>query len=234
VEVEFYLENDFGRCRPANSCCAGAEIPGSPFVAGLRQLLERADEAAHAAPEAKDLPADHAGVAEPEIELLSEPERMAEEPAQEDWEIPSSYAAPPVPESAKTAAMPPAATVAPESVFSSDQKPTLPAGAVPPAAHRPPIAEPIGPADGPKAILDDLAAELASTLDSLAPSAASSASVLAGAAASPTGRKVAADLSGLLEEMDGADALRRAKKMILRRTIISVWPSARWDYWTNL
>ena len=211
VEVEFYLENDFLDEARQTVAALERKYPGSPFVAGLRQLLEPADEAAHAAPDGKGLSGGQAGIAERQIEILSEPGLMAEEPAQGDWEIPSISTAPRAPGPATTAAVAHAGAVPSESVFSTDDKAAIEDGVSPPAVHRLPSEEPIVPAGGPSAALDDLAADLASTLDSLLPSVALPPPDFAGTAPPSAGPELATDLSGLLEEMEGPEEVAANK-----------------------
>jgi tetratricopeptide (TPR) repeat protein len=227
IEVEFYLENGF--VDEARQAVAALEekYPGSSFVAELRQRLDaKVGEAPPAEPPVQVAPVeevvaaepsvefelpDEPSLAEPQIEIVEEepepapspqPAPVAEEPAHEEWELPTSYAV--TPEA--------------EPVSEPEAPPPAPGFAAPPAAYEPVAEEPVAAEIGGMDMLGDLAGDLASSLDGLttspeAPLPTPAASPMH-AAAPPAGpAQGAAQLSGLLAEMEepGAAAAEAAR-----------------------
>ncbi len=218
IEVEFYLENGF--VEEARQAMAEIEekYPGSPFVAELRQRFdERAagapptqpraegppvDETVIAKPPAESEPANEAqpaepptegAPAEPEVGSLPEPVLMAQEPENEEWELPTSYATP--------------QAVVPPPVTQSE---------APASAHQLVIEESVATKNGGAGMLGDLAGDLASSFEGLATppgtrSAAPAASSMTTAPASPPPAQGVEQLSGLLAEMEESGAAAAAK-----------------------
>jgi len=232
IEVEFYLENDLvDEARQAVAVLEEKYL-GSPVVAELRRRLdERAGEAPPEELQAQVAPVDDVVVAEPpaEVELAGEappaepptevvqaepevgpspePAPAAEEPAQEEWELPTSYAVVPPPGPAMD-------LVVPSPVTGPAAPPQVAEFATPPPAHERVVEEPVAAEGGGIDLLRDLVGDLASSLDGLAASAeaalvTSAASPMAVAPPPEGPAEGAAQLSDLLEEMEepgGADA----------------------------
>jgi len=232
IEVEFYLENDFVDEARQTVAELEEKYPGSPLVTELRRLLdertggapsaqphtsaEHADEVVAAEPPAEFELEDEVGLAEPPIEVVqTEPEvepppeaapeaveptpLVVEEPAPEEWELPTSYAVTSQPESAK----PP---VVPSPMAGPEAPPLVAKFATPPPAHEPTAEESDSAANGGMDMLGDLADDFASSLDGLtaadAPFPVPVAALKAAAPPPPGPAQGAAQLSGLLAEME--------------------------------
>jgi tetratricopeptide (TPR) repeat protein len=197
VEVNFYIENGF--VDEARKAVATLEekYPGNKSVAELRQHVEERTAPASAGEAAVEVvPEAPAAPSEPE------PAAVAEEPATEEWELPSSFAA-------STAPPPAMEPPSPAPVEKHLQEPLdwpmspPPAETPTPPHSEPAVEEPAAVESGGRELLDDITGDFASTLDGLTGS-----DKLAGAgpkAATSTFRasgQVAEQLSGLLAEMD--------------------------------
>ena len=200
IEVEFYLENSF--FDEARQAVAALEekCPGSPLVAELRQRL---DEQTHAASTGEPFepvaPTDGALKPEPPGPVVQTkptlvpppaPAPLEDEPALEEWELPTNYAVPSQPPPATGSAVPPPA-MKPEA--------PLAAAAPPPSGREPAVKEPATAKGGGMEMLGGLTEDLASTLDKVAGPAASPA---VQGAPPPDPSQGVAQLSGLLAEME--------------------------------
>jgi tetratricopeptide (TPR) repeat protein len=230
IEVEFYLENGFVEEARRTMAALEEKYPRSLFVAELRkQVNERLGEAPPGEPAAQVAHVEEVITAEPpaEIEVVdqapggespeevvvvepAEPEvEVPREPAQEEWELPTSYAATAEPEPAKV-------PVEPVSVPEPEAQPQVANVETPPPApeSEPVVEEPVAAESAGMDMLGDLAGDFASTLDGIAeaspPNAA--ASPMGSAPSANTGQG-ASQLSGLLAEMEepGGDAAAAAK-----------------------
>jgi hypothetical protein len=118
---------------------------------------------------------------------VPQPAPVAEEPAHEEWELPTSYAV----------------TLEPEPAVDHGAPHPVKKPEAPPPAHEP---EPVAAQSGGMDVFGDFAQDMASTLDGMAvPEGAAAATPAASpriAAASPTGPQGASQLSGLLAEME--------------------------------
>jgi tetratricopeptide (TPR) repeat protein len=226
IEVDFYLENGFvDEARQALAALEG-KYPDSPLVAELRQRLnERAAKAPSAELPAIAEQADEAVVAdqpeefelvdvapltesptevvqaEPEAVPPTEPKFMAEEPAPEEWELPTSYAVIPEPESDID-------PVVPAPVTEPETPPPVAEVVLPPPAHEPEIEEPVTAEGSGMDMMGHLAGDFAATLEGMtvpayAPPAASAPSPMAEANLPPGSGQGMAQLSSLLAEMEG-------------------------------
>jgi tetratricopeptide (TPR) repeat protein len=217
IEVEFYLENGFADEARQAVYALEVKYPGNPFVAELRQRLgERAGGARPTKPPARFAPADEVVVVEPPVEIeivdegsLAEPplEFVQAEPevafppapAHEEWELPTSYAVTPQPEPARHPVVPPPVT--------EPKPPPQVAEFVLPPALKPVVEEPVAAESGGIDMLGDLAEDMVSSLDRLtvpadSPPATPAVSSMS-AASPPAGPALgAAQLSGLLAEME--------------------------------
>ena len=210
IEVEFYLENGFVEEARQTVSLLEEKYPGSAFVANLRRRVGEQDSEEPTEPlelEAfvpKDEPvtlqphaelpvADAASPPETSIEAAHEepaitspvaPATRADELAQEDWELPTTYALPPYPEPAMEPVVPPPPT-------------------------EPVVEKPAAAASGGAEMLGDLAGELASSLEGIvAPSPKTPAAPQEGVAAPPAApSEGVAQLSGLLAEMEESDTI---------------------------
>ena len=208
IEVEFYLENGFIEEARQTIATLAEKYPASPFVADLRRRVDERDSeepsaelleleafvpanepealeprAELAVPDAASLPASLLAAAhtEPVAGPPSAPAPGADELAHEEWELPTSYAAPPHPEPAMEQAVPP--------------PPPEPGGEKPVAA-----------ASGGSEMLGDLAGDLASSLERIvAPSPTTPAAQESVAAPPAAPSEGMAQLSGLLAEMEEPD-----------------------------
>jgi tetratricopeptide (TPR) repeat protein len=214
IEVEFYLDNGFVEEARRAVALLENKYPGSPFVAELRQQLrERAGEAVaeEAAeefelvdiPSLAELPIEVAPI-KPEVASPPEPAPVAEEsPHKEAWELPTSYVATP---QAEPVIHP---MVAPP-VTEPKATPKVAEFATAPPAHELKVGKPVTAEGGGMNILGELAGDLPSSLEGLASRAEASPPTLAAspvaATPSPTGPQGAAQLSGLLAEMEDPEA----------------------------
>jgi tetratricopeptide (TPR) repeat protein len=172
--------------------------------------FELVDEAPFGEPPIEVVPTEAEVVqAEPEVAPPPEPAPLEEEPAQEEWELPTSYAVTPQPEPAKQPVVPP-------PLLEPEAPRKVAKFAPPPREHEEPSGEEAFSAeDGGMDMLGDLAADFASSLDGLtAPLDASRAAPAAppkAAGPPPAGpAQGAAQLSGLLAEMEGPGAAAAA------------------------
>jgi tetratricopeptide (TPR) repeat protein len=217
IEVEFYLEN--GLVDEARQVMAEVEekYPGGPLVSELRwRLDQQAAEAPPVESPASAVPTEEAAAAELQIEVVqAEPEvapppaPVAEEPTHEEWELPSEYAVPPQPEPAMD-------TVVPPLVTEPEASPPVAEFTAPPPAREPVVEEPVVSESGGLDILSELARDLASSLDGLiessdAPPAALADSPMAVFSPPADPAQGAAQLDGLLAEMEEAGAAETAK-----------------------
>ena len=185
-------------------------IEESPVAEPPPAEFELTDEILAAGPPSTLAPAEEAAVAEPPMEAvgpppetahLPEPVPLEEEPAHEEWELPTSYAATPQP-TVDAVAPPPAIEPAPSAPLAVGPTPQ-------PVAPGPPTAE-----GGGMDLLGDLAGDLASTFDGLAASADTPAPARPKptAAAPPTVPSQGAEqLSGLLAEMEDPGGVAAAR-----------------------
>jgi tetratricopeptide (TPR) repeat protein len=208
IEVEFYLENGF--VDEAQRTVAGLEekYPGSPLVAELRQRLnEQAAGAAPAEPSAPAAGADEAAVGEPSAEIAPPEESRPAEPPIEVVQAPAEIA-PPLEPAPEEAALPTDFAVTTQPVPAEASVPPLVAEPEAPAPAQEPVAEePVAVGGGGMDMLGDLAGDLASSLEGLAPPPepppATSAPPPVAAAPPPAApAQGAAQLSGLLAEME--------------------------------
>jgi tetratricopeptide (TPR) repeat protein len=208
IEVEFYLENGF--VEEAQRTVSGLEekYPGNPLVAELRQrLIEQALGAALAELPAHVVAPEEAVISEPAAEIAPTEESRPAEPPIEVAEAQPEIS-PPLEPAPEEAALPTGFEVTAQTepaeapVQSFAAAPEAPAPALEPAAEEEVPAE-----GGGMDMLGDLAGDLASSLEGLAPPPepppATSAPASA-ASAPPTARPAqgAAQLSGLLAEME--------------------------------
>ncbi|MGD0227542.1 MAG: tetratricopeptide repeat protein [Terriglobia bacterium] len=199
IEVEFYLENDF--VEEARQALAALEEKhaGSPVVARLRhQLNLRSTGAPAALPPAE--PAREVVQAEPEAASPPEPTLMEEDLEQEEWELPTSYAASAGPDVGIHPVVPP--TGVKSEVF--------------PPVHEPVVNDPVGRESRGADMLSNVAGELPASLGGMASPAGAhpatpTTSPIAGAPPSGGSGQGAEQLSGLLSEMEEPGAAEAAK-----------------------
>ena len=197
---------------------AEIELAAEPPPVEPPAKVAPADEVVVAEPSASGVQTDKAAVAEPPKETVQpepevtsppEPAPAVEEPAHEEWELPTSYAFPPQPE-------PTMGPVVPTPVGGPESPPQAAEFATPPPAHEAGIEGPSVAEIGGIDILGDLAGDLAASMDGFAASAdaspaVSAASPMAAAAPPEDLSQGAAQLSGLLAEMEDPGAAAAAK-----------------------
>jgi tetratricopeptide (TPR) repeat protein len=232
IEVDFYLENGFLDEARHTVTALEEKYPGNSFVADLRRRLDEhvgeetpaepleleayvpEDEPLAAQPLAElpiadaashPQPPQEVGQAEPAVASPPEPPPGAEDFAYEDWDLPTSYAAPAQPVPVMDPVVPPPAAAQPEA------PPPAPEISAPPPAPEPVVEKPAPAAPPGPEVLGDLAGDFTSSLDGLAaPAPAFPATPVVaspGAAPPPAGpSEGAAQLRGLLAEMEESDS----------------------------
>jgi len=233
IEVEFYLENGFVDEARQALAVLKEKYPGNLVVAELLHRLDKGtgeaplaelpahvaplDEAVVVEPPAEIELADGAPHAEPPKEIVQlkpevapppEPAPVAEEPAHEEWELPTSYAVASPLEPAKPPVVPPPPT---------EPKPQPQAAEfVLPPAFKPVVEEPVAAESSGVGMFEDLAGDMASSLEGFEVSAHSPPTppTVSSTSASPPSAapgQGAAQLSGLLAEMEEPGAAEAAK-----------------------
>ncbi|MGO8817268.1 MAG: tetratricopeptide repeat protein [Terriglobia bacterium] len=199
TEVGFYLENDFVEEARQAVTLLEEKYPGSPVVARLRCQLDDRTTGLAAEPPLPN-PTNEVGPLEPGVSTPVAPALTEDDLSEEEWELPTSYAASPSPATEIPPPVPPLAAQTDSST---------------------PLCEPLtgepltGVGTGP-GMLGNLAEDLAESLNGMTlplgtRSETATTSPIAAVPTSPRSGEVPAQLSGLLTEMEEPDAAGAAK-----------------------